>query len=74
MVLLLHFIWGPATFVVLLIVGLLILLGALLLGRSRGDPEEPHTGDGCPKCGHRNPTNARYCARCGHELREIDEP
>jgi len=73
MAVLLHFIWGPATFVVLLIVGVAILLGALLLGRS-GEPEqEPEAGGGCPQCGQVNPPQARYCARCGQELPHGDQ-
>ena len=66
---------GPATFVVLLIVGLLIVAGALILGsggrkargrRSRAAPGDAHV---CGQCGHANAPRAGFCARCGHELK-----
>ena len=68
MVLVAQFIWGPATFVVLLVVGLLILVGALLLGRSSADPQEARDDHSCQECGQVNPANAKFCARCGREL------
>lgn len=65
-----YFAWGPATFVVLLVVGVLLVLGTLLLGSSNRKrkklPRDKHT---CAMCGHRNSANASYCARCGHELK-----
>ncbi len=56
----------PATFVILLLVvvlavlGLSIICGALGAGRGAACPN--------PDCRHRNPPTARYCARCGGEL------
>lgn len=67
-----YFVWGPATFVVLLVVGLLLVLGALLLRRTSHDQEKPHGHNACAKCGHSNPLNARFCARCGYDLQETD--
>jgi len=69
-----HFIWGPATFVVLLVVGVLLVLGALLLGgpsRSRKRRVIPDHNT-CSGCGHRNPDNARFCAKCGNDLHKTD--
>jgi rRNA maturation endonuclease Nob1 len=65
-----HFIWGPATVVVLLIVGVLLVLGALLLGgshRRRHGSTVPDRNT-CAACGHHNPDNARFCAKCGNDL------
>jgi rRNA maturation endonuclease Nob1 len=65
-----HFIWGPATVVVLLIVGVLLVLGALLLGGSSRRQHKPTIPDRntCASCGHRNSDNARFCAKCGNDL------
>jgi len=67
-----YFAWGPATFVVLLVVGLLLVLGALLLRRSNDDQEKPRGDNRCAECGHSNPANARFCARCGYDLQEMN--
>ncbi len=72
MVLPAYFVWGPATFVVLLVVGLLLVLGALLLRRTNHKHEEPGGDSACAKCGHANAAHARFCARCGHDLQEMD--
>ena len=65
-----HFIWGPATVVVLLVVGVLLVLGALLLGGSKHRGQKPATSDRntCAGCGHQNSDNARFCAKCGNDL------
>ena len=67
-----HFIWGPATFVVLLIVGVLLVLGAVLLGGSNRRRQRQMIPDRntCTGCGHRNPDNASFCAKCGNDLRK----
>ncbi|MFQ5805752.1 MAG: zinc-ribbon domain-containing protein [Phycisphaerae bacterium] len=70
MVLLTYFVWGPATFVVMLIAGLLLVLGALLLGGSSRKRKKACGEHTCEKCGHANRANARFCARCGHDLHE----
>jgi hypothetical protein len=57
----------PAVAVTVLIVGLAITLGALILS---GGPRRRPPGVECPECGHANPPNARYCARCGRELKQ----
>jgi hypothetical protein len=58
---------GPATFVVTLIVGVCLVVGALVLGTSRCRRARKGA---CPACGQRNASNARYCAQCGHKLIE----
>jgi hypothetical protein len=70
MVLLGSFVWGPATLVVLLVVGLLLVLGALLLGGARRERKKAYGEHTCEKCGHTNQASARFCARCGHDLQE----
>ena len=67
-----HFIWGPATFVVLLVAGVLLVLGALLLGGSNRKRKRRMINDRntCAGCGHHNPDNARFCAKCGDNLQE----
>ncbi len=53
--------FGLTSVVVMLLVGLMLIAGALLLRSStpRG------AGDACPNCGHSNPPEAHFCARCG---------
>lgn len=61
----------PATIVVFLIVGVLLVVGALILatvGR-RGLRMCPHPG-----CEHRNPPEARFCGKCGRALTPGDGP
>ncbi|MCK4340689.1 MAG: hypothetical protein KAY37_03060 [Phycisphaerae bacterium] len=66
---------GPATFVVLLLVGLLLVAGALIWrsGRRPAHPPPPTTPPNeqlpCSQCGHVNPARAGFCARCGQELK-----
>lgn len=69
-----HFVCGPATVVILLIAGVLLVLGALLLGGSNRRRERRTIADAdtCATCGHRNPDNARFCAKCGGELHKTD--
>ena len=59
--------WPPAGFATLLVIGLLMALAGLL--RAGGRAGLPTTKI-CPSaaCGHRNPPNARFCARCGKKL------
>ena len=69
---------GPATYTVLAIIGVLILLGVYLLrsGRGRrGQPRathQPADGQVCGRCQCKNPPGASYCARCGSELKSQD--
>lgn len=56
---------GFATMTVLLIAGVLLVLGALLLGSGVcGRRRLP-----CPHCGHDNARAAQYCGQCGEKLR-----
>jgi len=59
----------PLVFAILLVGGLLLVLGTLLRGIG---PAARAPGSVCPdpECGHINPPNARYCARCGQRLPE----
>jgi hypothetical protein len=57
---------GPATFVVTLIVGICLVVGALVLASTR--QRRRRRVNTCPSCGRRNPSNAQYCAGCGHTL------
>jgi hypothetical protein len=63
---------GPATFVILLLVGLLLVFGALLLSNVRrpapGAPPQPSRRS-CPGCGQTNVPAAGFCAHCGTALR-----
>lgn len=60
---------GPATLTVTLIVGLLIVFGALMLRVRKGQPRRV-----CPDaaCAHKNRPRAKYCSRCGQALRESE--
>ena len=62
-----HWLWNPMTFGILLLCGLLLVVRALLRSTEHGAGAAGHM---CPdeNCGHENPANARYCARCGREL------
>ncbi len=60
---------GPATFVVMGLVGVLVVIGVLVIssggrGRPRGKSVCPETG-----CGRKNDADAEFCARCGVKLR-----
>ena len=64
---------GPATYVVMLLVGLLLVIGVIVLGAgtrrsSRGRRGAFVAASACPGCGHRNASRASYCARCGNKL------
>lgn len=60
---------GPATFVVLLLVGLLLVAGALLLRAPSRTANRAVGGvRNCPRCGQPGPPQARFCARCGLDL------
>jgi len=63
------FVFGPPLVVLLLLVGVLLVLGAVLLGgTARRGAQEPGVGNVCSGCGHANPDSARFCARCGRAL------
>jgi hypothetical protein len=57
--------WTPATFSTLLVTGLLFMLAGLFRRAGRGLSVRMCRN---PGCGHGNPPNARYCARCGRRL------
>lgn len=66
---------GPATFVVMLIVGLMLVIGVIVLGagarrraHGRVGPATPVAA--CPRCAHRNASRASYCAKCGNALKQ----
>lgn len=65
---------GPATFVVMFIVGVLIVAGVLIFGAGRGSARRSRSAattrhpQTCPGCGHANVPRAAFCARCGYEL------
>lgn len=59
---------GPATIVVTLIVGVFLVLGALVF--SLGRQQRRTHARVCSSCGERNPSSARFCARCGHALND----
>lgn len=69
---------GPVLIVLLFVLGLLVLMGALVLGggRQRAGRHAPSpsakTENTCRQCGHANVSSAQYCSRCGHALG--DEP
>ena len=56
---------GPATFVVLFAAGMLLVLGALILG---GNARRRRRGKRCAGCGKQNVRDARFCAACGETL------
>ena len=60
---------GPATFVVTLIIGLCLVVGALALGSARRSRKSTAR---CESCGRKNPPKASFCAGCGHELQKDD--
>lgn len=55
----------PATFTVMLLVGVLLIFGALIV---RGATCRERRECPVPSCRHKNPASARFCARCGHKL------
>ena len=57
---------SPTAFGITLVSGLLLIAAVLVLSGHRR--RQPHAECPDPECGHRNPPNARYCARCGREL------
>ncbi len=59
---------GPATFLVLLFVGLLIVVSSLLMRASLRSTTASSAVRRCPHCQHDNERAARYCARCGHAV------
>jgi hypothetical protein len=64
---------NPITFAVLLVCGMLLVMGAILLGSSRrGRPPAARDPSACASCGHQNPQYARFCARCGNRIGSND--
>ncbi|HUU94395.1 MAG TPA: zinc-ribbon domain-containing protein [Phycisphaerae bacterium] len=62
---------GSATLTVFVIVGVLVVLGAVILcaGSCRRKPRRTCR---VKDCGHPNPPDARFCAQCGHRLNGND--
>lgn len=60
---------GPATVVVLFVAGVLLVLGALLLGRRRSGGVSDYTPCSTCSCGHANRAGSKFCAKCGAPLR-----
>jgi hypothetical protein len=58
---------GPATLVVLLLVGMLVVAGVLI---ANAGAKKRRVRRRCPvaDCGHLNDPGARFCAHCGKEL------
>lgn len=58
---------SPATFVVLVVVIGIAVLGLILIALALRTPRTTNT---CPRaeCGHENVRAARFCARCGATL------
>jgi hypothetical protein len=68
--------YGPASLVVLLGVGLLLVIGALLMGagrckRTRTPPVAAPQDAVCDRCGERIRRLSAYCPRCGQTLRAL---
>lgn len=57
---------GVTTVVVALLVGLLLIVGAVVIGWSASSGA---ASQACPKCGQMNVEAARFCGRCGTPLR-----
>lgn len=57
---------GIATMVVMLLAGVMLVMGALILGG--GKLARPRRAGACAKCGHKNAQSAIYCAQCGEKL------
>lgn len=56
---------SPMTFIVVAVLTACLLVGVILLFRSRGR----RTGGGnCPRCAHQNDAPAKFCALCGAPL------
>lgn len=65
---------GLATIVVLFVTGVLIMVGAIVLGSTASRRCEKRSADEprpqvC-QCGRPNSPDARYCARCGKAFRQ----
>ena len=60
---------NPLTWIVLLVAGVLLVVGALFLNGGRSATQTANE-QRCPAagCGAANLTGARYCARCGRSL------
>jgi len=56
---------APATFIVMLTVGVLLVLGAIILGSSNRRTRRRRI---CAKCGAVNRHDAQFCAKCGNQL------
>lgn len=50
-------------FVLIIVVGVLVMLGAILIGSGLGSRARR-----CRSCGAPNPDRARYCGRCGEKV------
>jgi len=61
---------GPATFLLMLVVGMLLIVGVLILRSGRSAARGCEPAPVCPQCGHHNVPGAKDCARCGTDLRD----
>ena len=59
----------PAIFLLLLAFGVVLIVRVLLLRSDRTAQDGQEPAPECPQCGHRNVPEAKYCARCGTDLR-----
>ena len=57
----------PATFSVLFIVGILVILGVLIINSGAKRARAAGRRVAAP-CGHPNEPGAHFCARCGEKL------
>ncbi|MEP0846315.1 MAG: zinc ribbon domain-containing protein [Phycisphaerae bacterium] len=58
---------GVTTVVVALLVGLLLIFGAVVIGWNASS--RAAASQACPRCGQLNVEAARFCANCGTPLR-----
>ena len=58
---------GPATFSILFIVGLMVILGVLIMNSGAKRARAAARRADAP-CGHPNEPGAQFCSRCGEKL------
>lgn len=63
---------GPATMIVVLVAGCLVIVGAIVMGNGKVETSsrDHYLARGwCNRCRRSNPADAKFCAWCGRELR-----